>query len=218
MNMITGGGEVIGGPLRIVGVAGSLRKDSYNRALLRAARELAPQTMIVEPFDLAAVPLYNGDIEAEGDPPAVAALKQAVRAADGVLFVTPEYNHGVPAVMKNAVDWTSRPPGNAALAKKPVGIIGASPGITGTARGQSQLRQAFEFTNSFCMPQPELLVFKAHEKFDANGDLIDGITADRLATYLVAFGDWVRRFAPSALAHEASINVDRSPELEAFRG
>ena len=208
----------MGEPLRIVGIAGSLRKESYNRALLRAARELAPQSMIIESFDLAAVPLYNGDIEAQGDPPAVAALKQTVGAADGVLFVTPEYNHGVPAVMKNAVDWTSRPPGGAALAEKPVGIIGASPGITGTARGQSQLRQAFEFTNSFCMPQPELLVFKAHEKFDANGDLIDGPTAERLATYLVKFGHWVRRFAPGALAQRPTIDVESSPEMEVFRG
>jgi chromate reductase, NAD(P)H dehydrogenase (quinone) len=208
----------MGESLRIVGIAGSLRKESYNRALLRAARELAPQSMIIGPFDLADVPLYNGDIEAQGDPQAVAVLKQEVRAADGVLFVTPEYNHGVPAVMKNAVDWTSRPPSNAALAEKPVGIIGASPGITGSARGQSQLRQAFEFTNSFCMPQPELLVFKAHEKFDASGDLIDDITADRLATYLVAFGDWVRRFAASALAQQTTINVERSPAMEVFRG
>jgi len=110
------------------------------------------------------VPLYNGDVEAAGDPPGVASFKAAIRAADAVLFVTPEYNHGVPGVMKNAVDWASRPARDAALNGKPVGIIGASPGQTGTARGQSQLRQAFEFTNSFCMPQPEILAFRALEK------------------------------------------------------
>ena len=184
-----------GQPLRIAGIAGSLRSGSYNRALLRAAQELAPEGMVVEPFDLIDVPLYNGDVEAQGDPDAVAALKQAVRAADGVLFVTPEYNHGVPAVTKNAVDWASRPPSEAALHEKPVGIIGASPGITGSARGQSQLRQAFEFTNSFCMPQPELLVFKAHEKFDSAGKLTDETTAQFLARYLAAFQKWVRRLA-----------------------
>jgi chromate reductase len=150
-------------------------------------------------FDLIGVPLYNGDVEALGDPDAVAALKATIQASDGVLMVTPEYNHGVPAVMKNAVDWASRPPGSASLAEKPVGIIGASPGITGSARGQSQLRQAFEFTNSFCMPQPELLVFKAHEKFDPDGKLIDDATAQRLAGYLAAFAGWVRRFLPGTV-------------------
>ena len=182
--------------MRILGIAGSLRRASFNRALLRAAAELAPNGMEVEVFDLAEVPLYNGDVEAEGDPEAVARLKQAVRAADGVLFVTPEYNHGVPAVMKNALDWASRPPADAVLARKPVGIIGASPGITGSARGQSQLRQAFEFTNSFCMPQPELLVFRAHEKFDAEGRLIDEGTRTHLVRYLESLRSWVGLFQP----------------------
>lgn len=182
--------------LSILGFAGSLRSGSYNRALLRAASELAPDGMVIDIFDLAGVPLYNGDVEAEGDPEAVDRFKQAIRAADGVLMVTPEYNHGVPGVMKNAVDWASRPPRDAPLGGKPVGIIGASPGITGSARGQSQLRQAFEFTNSFCMPQPELLVFKAHEKFDAAGNLTDAVTADYLGRYLIAFAAWVRRFVP----------------------
>ena len=180
--------------LRILGIAGSLRAGSFNRSLLRAAVERAPEDMTIEVFDLAAVPLYNGDVEAAGDPPGVAAFKQAIAATDGVLMATPEYNHGVPGVMKNAVDWASRPPRQAPLESKPVGLIGASPGITGTARGQSQLRQAFEFTNSYCMPQPELLMFKAHEKFDAEGKLIDEQTAEFLEKYLVAFGDWVRRF------------------------
>jgi chromate reductase len=180
--------------LRVIGIAGSLRKASYNRALLRAAAALAPAGMAIEIFDLADVPLYNGDVEAQGDPAAVVGLKEAIAGADGVLMATPEYNHGVPAVIKNAVDWASRPPGQAALGGEPVGIIGASPGITGTARGQSQLRQAFEFTNSFCMPQPELLVFKAHEKFAPDGTLTDSQTAKYLERYLAAFAAWVSRF------------------------
>lgn len=180
--------------LRILGFAGSLRASSYNRALLAAAIEAAPEDMALETFDLRAIPLYDGDVEAAGDPEGVAAFKQAIRAADGVLMVTPEYNHGVPGVMKNALDWASRPPQDAALSGKPVGIFGASPGITGSARGQSQLRQAFEFTNSFCMPQPELLVFKAHEKFDPEGRLIDEATGRYLRRYLEAFATWVRRF------------------------
>jgi chromate reductase, NAD(P)H dehydrogenase (quinone) len=180
--------------LRILGVAGSLRSGSLNRSLLRAAVELAPEGMAIEVFDLLQVPLYNGDVEATGEPPGVAAFKQAIAAADGVLFATPEYNHGVPGVMKNAVDWASRPPREAPLGGKPVGLIGASPGQTGTARGQSQLRQAFEFTNSYCMPQPELLVFRAHEKFDGEGRLTDAATGEYLQRYLAAFGEWVRRF------------------------
>jgi chromate reductase len=179
---------------RVLGVAGSLRAASFNRSLLRAAQGLAPDGMTIEAFDLKAVPLYDGDVEAAGDPQGVAAFKAAIRAADAVLFVTPEYNHGVPGVMKNAVDWASRPPRNAALDRKPVGIIGASPGQTGSARGQSQLRQAFEFTNSYCMPQPEILVFRAHEKFDDDGRLIDGTTAKYLTAYLEAFAAWVERF------------------------
>lgn len=181
-------------PIRILGVAGSLRRGSLNRALLRAAQGLAPEGMAIEAFDLADVPLYNGDVEAAGDPPGVAAFKAAIRAADGVLFVCPEYNHGVPGVMKNAVDWASRPPQDAALNGKPVGIIGASPGMTGSARGQSQLRQAFEFTNSFCLPQPELLVARAHEKFGPDGELTDETTGKYLARYLAALQTWVQRF------------------------
>ena len=150
--------------------------------------------MRIEIFDLAPIPLYNGDVEEAGDPNAVAEFKTAIRQADAVLMVTPEYNHGVPGVMKNAIDWASRPPSSAPLARKPVGIIGASPGMTGSARGQSQLRQAFEFTNSYCMPQPEVLVFRANEKFDAQGKLTDEKTAAFLKQYLAALAEWVVRF------------------------
>ncbi len=180
--------------VRILGFAGSLRAASFNRALLAAAKELAPPTLDLTIFDIADVPLYNADVEAAGEPAAVKAFKDAIRAAHGVLIVTPEYNHGVPGVTKNAVDWASRPPRDAPLGGKPVGIIGASPGATGSARGQSQLRQAFEFTNSYGMPQPEILVFRAHEKFDAAGKLTDPPTRDHLAAYMVALEAWVRRF------------------------
>lgn len=182
----------------VLGFAGSLRQGSYNRALLRAASELAPEGMLIEIFDLLVIPLYNGDVETRGDPEPVAAFKQAIRQADAVLMVTPEYNHGVPGVMKNAVDWASRPPWDAALKGKPVAIIGASPAVTGTARGQSQLRQAFEFTYSFAMPQPELLVFRANEKFDSEGKLTDETTRELLRKFLEAFGSWTLRFKPIA--------------------
>lgn len=178
----------------ILAIAGSLRQASYNRALVRAVSERAPDGMSITIHDLIDVPLYNGDVEAAGDPPGVAAFKQAIAAADGVLIATPEYNHGVPGVMKNAIDWASRPARAAPLGGKPVGLIGASPGQTGSARGQSQLRQAFELTNSFCMPQPEILVFRAHEKFDASGNLTDEKTGEFLTKYLEAFKSWVLRF------------------------
>jgi chromate reductase, NAD(P)H dehydrogenase (quinone) len=183
--------------VRILGFAGSLRQGSYNRALLRAATELAPKDMLIEIFDLLRIPLYNADIEARGDPEPVAAFKQAIRQADAVLMVTPEYNHGVPGVKKNAVDWASRPPRNAVLNAKPVAIIGAAPGVTGTARGQSQLRQAFEFTNSYAMPQPELLVFRATEKFDTEGKLTDETTRELLRKFLEAFRAWTLQFRSS---------------------
>ncbi|HKI03903.1 MAG TPA: NADPH-dependent FMN reductase [Thermoanaerobaculia bacterium] len=180
--------------LNILAFAGSLRKGSYNRALVRAALEVAPAGMTISIFDIDTIPLYNGDVEAAGDPEGVARFKQAIREADGLLIATPEYNHGVPGVTKNAIDWASRPPRQAPLDRKPVAILGASPGITGTARGQSQLRQAFEFTNSYCMPQPEILVYKAHEKFDAEGRLTDEKMREFLGKFLVAFGEWARRF------------------------
>jgi chromate reductase len=180
--------------LAVVAFAGSLRAGSYNRALLRAAIETAPDGMAIEIVDIAAIPLYDADLEGAGIPEPVAALKRAIAAADGLLIATPEYNHGVPGVTKNAIDWASRPPRGSPLSGKPVGIMGASPGMTGTARGQSQLRQAFEFTNSYCMPQPEILVARAAGKFDADGRLMDEPTREYLAKYLIAFADWIRIF------------------------
>src|ERR1051326_7032788 len=130
---------------RVAGIAGSLRLRSLNRALLRATQELAPSGMQIDILDLKDVPLYNQDVEDAGAPAAVLQLREAVRASDGLLIATPEYNHGVPGVMKNTIDWLSRPPGQSALNGKPTAIMGASPGFTGTARSQSQLRQAFVF-------------------------------------------------------------------------
>jgi chromate reductase, NAD(P)H dehydrogenase (quinone) len=184
-----------GRTLEIAGIAGSLRQGSFNRALLRAATELAPSILHITIYDLLQIPLYNGDVESRGAPAAVADLRSAVIAADGLLIATPEYNHGVPGVMKNAIDWLSRPPESGALRGKPAAIMGASPGMTGTARGQSQLRQAFVFTNTYAMTQPEVLIARAHEKFDANGVLTDQSTRGFLAQFLEAFTEWVVRFA-----------------------
>jgi chromate reductase len=182
----------------VVGFAGSLRRGSYNRALLRAATELAPPALDIVIHELDGIPLYNGDIEAAGAPPSVLQLGDAVRRADGLLIATPEYNHGVPGVLKNAIDLLSRPPRNSALNGKVAALMGASPGTTGTARGQSQLRQAFVFTNTYALLQPEVLVGRAHEKFDAEGRLVHEATRDFLATFLQHFADLIALHATAA--------------------
>jgi chromate reductase len=179
--------------LRVVGIAGSLRGASYNRGLLRAAAEVAPAGMEIASFDLAAIPIYNADVEALGMPEPVEGLKKAIREADGLLIATPEYNYGVPAVLRNAIDWASRPPKESPLLGKPAALMGATPGMGGTIRAQLQLRQCFVFTQTLAMPQPEVLVAKAHEKFDANGDLRDDATRAFIAKMLEAFATWIRR-------------------------
>ncbi len=183
------------GGFQIVGVAGSLRQGSYNRALLRAAQQLAPVAMQIRIHDLSEIPLFSEDVERAGIPPAVARLRGAVAEADGFLVATPEYNHGVPGVMKNAFDWLSRPPGKSVLDGKPSAIMGASPGITGTARAQSQLRQSFVFTNTPVLLQPEVLVGRAHEKFGSGGRLTDDTTRKFLGRFLEEFASWVGRLS-----------------------
>lgn len=180
--------------LVVCGIAGSLRRGSYNHALLRVAGALAPAGMELRIFDrMAEIPLFNEDVEAEGDPEPVQALKQAIAEADALLFATPEYNHGVPGVLKNAIDWASRPTGASALAGKPAAIFGASPGIVGTARAQSQLRQALVFTDTPTLPQPEVLVYHAHVKFDAEGRLTDEKTRRFVRILLQQLADWTHR-------------------------
>ncbi|HYH83181.1 MAG TPA: NADPH-dependent FMN reductase [Longimicrobium sp.] len=180
-------------PLHILAFAGSLRAASYNRMLLRAAQELAPEGMEIEVFDISGIPLFNEDVEQAGVPPAVAAFRDAIAAADALLIAVPEYNHGVPGVLKNAIDWASRPPRRSPLSGKPAALLGASPGQTGTARSQTQLRASFVFTNTPVLPQPEVLVFRAHEKFDAEGRLTDEPTRAFIGKLLVALADWTVR-------------------------
>ena len=175
----------------VLGIAGSLRRASFNRALLRAAQELAPPTLRITSREIDDIPLFNADVEEAGVPAPVAALRAAVQAADALLVATPEYNHGVPGVLKNTVDWLSRPAVGSVLYRKPAAIMGASPGVVGTARAQSQLRQAFLFTNTYTMMQPEMLVGRAREKFDAAGRLTDEPTRAFLAKFLQAFAAWI---------------------------
>lgn len=176
--------------LHVLGFAGSLRRGSYNGALLGAAEELAPEGMDIHHFDLAGIPFFDQDLEARGDPETVAAFKAAIHDADALLIATPEYNYGVPAVLKNAIDWASRPPQASVLRGKPVALMGASMGMTGTARAQLQLRQSFVFTQSPALLAPEVLVARAQEKFDAEGTLTDERTREMVRALLAALRDW----------------------------
>jgi chromate reductase, NAD(P)H dehydrogenase (quinone) len=185
-------------PLTILGIAGSLRRASYNRGLIRAAMELAPSGTSVVLYDLADLPMFDADVEADGDPPAVTAFKRAIADADALLIATPEYNHCVPGVLKNAVDWASRPPRNSVLTGKPVGIMGASTGRGATARAQAHLRDGLAYTNGFVLPLPEVLVGLAGEKFDDQSNLTDGRTRDEVRDLLVALAAWTRRLIRSA--------------------
>jgi chromate reductase, NAD(P)H dehydrogenase (quinone) len=131
-------------------------------------------------------------VEAQGEPEPVQALKAAIAGADALLIATPEYNHSVPGVLKNAIDWASRPPRGSVLAGKPAAILGASPGVTGTARAQTQLRGSFVFTQTPALLQPEILVYRAHEKFDAEGRLTDEKTREFIGLLLRNLADWTR--------------------------
>lgn len=177
----------------ILGIPGSLRRQSYNLGLLRAARELAPEGVEIEIYDLAQIPLYNGDIEAAGDPDPVRDLKDRIRAANALLIATPEYNYSIPGVLKNAIDWASRPPTMSPLRYKPIAIMGASPGNFGTVRAQLALRQVFFFTESYVLLKPEVLVFGARDRFDAAGNLTDETTRGLVRSLVEALVDWSRR-------------------------
>lgn len=179
--------------VNILGFAGSLRRASYNRGLVRAAKEIAPAGVVIDEFDLSHIPLYNQDVEDAGEPAPVVAFKRAIGAADGLLVATPEYNHGVPGVLKNAIDWASRPRLTSPLRDKPVAIMGASPGAGVTARAQAQLRETFVFTGACVMPLPELLVGGAGDVFDSDGNLVDPSVRAALADLVVALRDWAHR-------------------------
>jgi chromate reductase, NAD(P)H dehydrogenase (quinone) len=179
-------------PTKILGIAGSLRRASYNRAALRAARQLVPDGAELEIFELDGIPGFNQDDE--GQPPAkVAELKNRVRAADAILFVTPEYNYSIPGVLKNAIDWASRPYGDSAWAGKPVAVMGASIGTLGTARAQYHLRQVFVFLNMYALNQPEVMIANAMERFDADGNLLDEKAKDLIRQLLAGLVAWTRQ-------------------------
>ena len=179
-------------PIRILGIAGSLRRESYNRAALRAAAELVPEGATLDVVELDGIPGFNQD-EEQNPPQTVVELKRRVREADAILFVTPEYNYSVPGVLKNAIDWASRPYGDSAWSGKPVAIMGASVGAIGTARAQYHLRQIFVFLDMHAINQPEVMIGNASERFDAEGRLTDETSRELVRKLLQNLVDWTRR-------------------------
>jgi chromate reductase len=177
--------------MMLLGICGSLRKASLNRALLVAVRDALPLDVRMTLHDELDLPIFNNDLE---DPPGVVRLKTAIAAADGVVFSVPEYNYSFPGGLKNALDWVSRPPDQSPLRGKPVGMVGAAAGMSGTIRAQTHLRQVLVYSDSPCLSQPEVLIPRAKERFDAGGQLTDPSTRALLEKFGAAMAEFVRRF------------------------
>ncbi len=179
-------------PLRFLGISGSLRKGSLNSAALRAVQALAPAHVTFEIADISEIPIYNDDVRVAGYPAAVEAFRAQVAAADAVIFATPEYNYSVPGVLKNAIDWASRPPSQP-FDGKPVAIMGASPGAIGTARAQYDLRKMMVFLNAFPINKPEIMIGAAGTRFNDKLELTDETTRDLLKQMLASLEAWTRK-------------------------
>jgi chromate reductase len=188
--------------VRILGIAGSLRRGSYNQAALRATKLLVPENSEIDLFQLDEIPMFNEDDE-KRPPSSVLELKKRIRSADALLIVTPEYNYSIPGVLKNAIDWAGRPYGDSAWSGKAAAIMGASLGAIGTARAQYHLRQILVALNLFTLNQPEVVIADAAHRFDENGNLTHEPTKQLIRELLKNLVDWTRRISP-ALAREAS--------------
>jgi chromate reductase len=178
--------------ISILGFAGSLRKDSFNKAILRAAVELLPEGAELDIFDLEGIPPFNQDLESQL-PERVKKFKGKIRAADAILIATPEYNYSVPGVLKNAIDWASRPYGDNVFSGKPLALMGASIGMLGTARAQYHLRQTLVFLNVYALNQPEIIIPFVSEKIDNNGKLTDAKTREKIKELLESLISWTKR-------------------------
>ena len=178
--------------VHILGFAGSLRRQSYNKAILAVATETVPDDASLEVFDLEGIPPFNQDLELQ-PPDKVKEFKARIRAADAILIATPEYNYSIPGVLKNAIDWASRPYGDNAFDGKPVAVMGASIGTLGTARAQYDLRRSFVFLNMLPLNQPEVMIPFAQDKVDSKGRLTDKKTRDRIRELLESLIAWTRR-------------------------
>lgn len=181
--------------VRVAGICGSLREGSLNKGLLQAAVELAPEGMEISIYTrLGDIPPYNDDVFQKGDPEPVAHMKAFIGSAAAILIATPEYNYGVPGVLKNAIDWASRPSGKCVLNRKPAALMGCSPGLGGTIRAQHALRQSFVFTETHVMSQPEIKIPSAATLFDAAAKLTDEKSREYVKKFLDAFAKWIERF------------------------
>lgn len=181
---------------RILALPGSLRRNGYNRRLLQAAASCAPAGLHVDVYDaLSAVPLFDEDLEAaiHGGPDGVAHLRAAIGIADGLLIATPEYNQSIPGVLKNAIDWLSRPAPEEALLGKPIAIMGATSGRWGTRLAQAALRQTLSATGAVVMPAPTLFIANAESQLCADGELRDAAMLTTLRAFMNGFADWLDR-------------------------
>ena len=183
--------------MKVLGISGSLRKGSWNTSVLRAAQGLAPAEMTIEIGAIGDIPLYNEDVRATGSPASVERFSSQIAAADAVLFVSPEYNFSIPGVLKNAIDWASRPP-NQPFNDKPVAIMGASGGPVGTARMQYDLRKSLGSINALVMLKPEVFISQAGTKIDEAGKLTDETTRDFIRKLLEALAAWTNRMRSTA--------------------
>jgi chromate reductase len=179
-------------PVKILGFVGSLRKGSYNKALMRAAVELVPDDATIEVFDLEGIPLFNQDLENQ-PPQIVRDFKAKIRSADALLIASPEYNYSVPGVLKNAIDWASRPYGDNAFEGKPVAIMSASIGSLGGARAQYHLRQSFVFLDMHPLNRPEVMMPFAEDNVDAAGNVTNEQTKQLIRKLLEALVQWTRK-------------------------
>ena len=187
-----------GGTLRILGISGSARKNSFNTALLEAAKALVPPGVILETFDVSGLPLFNQDLETE-PPRIVREFKEEIRKADAILFSTPEHNYSVPALLKNAIEWGDRPETDNSWDGKPAAMMSASTGPRGGVRAQLHLRQIMVDLNMYPINQPQLLVAGAQEKFDSASKLTDERLRGRLRDLLLALVEWTRRLRPDGI-------------------
>lgn len=181
-------------PHHVLGISGSLRSGSYNTQLLYEAARLMPDGMEFDRFDLSGIPLYNDDVRTQGYPATVVELRERMEHADALLLATPEYNGSISGVLKNALDWASRPP-SPPVNGKPVAILGATTGHYGTSKAQLHLRAVCSSLNMHAVNRPKVLISRAQDAFNAQGRLVDDAARHYLSDLMLALADWIQRLS-----------------------